>query len=63
MYTTTMPGFSGENSIFSKGRYSAGTGLDSGNSLTHVQPALPNICDGLAELVWSAYNEGAYNTA
>ncbi len=63
MYTTTMPGFTGQNSICSKGRYSAVTGLDFGNSLTHVQPALPNLCDVLGELVWGAYNEGAYNRA
>jgi len=27
----------------------------------NVQPALPRICGVISELVWNAYNEGAYN--
>ncbi len=62
MNTMNMPAFTAENSIYkSEGRYCMATAFDSQNASTNVQPALPRICDRLSELVWDAYNEGAYN--
>ena len=59
-----IPGFSAENSIYETGRrYYLATAFDSQNTSANVQPALPKICDVLAELVWAGYNEGAYNRA
>lgn len=37
------------------------TTFDAQNASANVQPALPRICGVLSELVWGAYNEGAYN--
>lgn len=57
-----MPGFTAENSIYkTKERYCMATAFDSQNASANVQPALSRICDVLSELVWAAYNEGAYN--
>lgn len=59
-----MPGFTAENSIYDTlGRFCMATAFDSQNTSANVQPALPKICHVLAELVWGAYNEGAYNRA
>ena len=62
MSTMNMPGFTAENSIYeAKGHYLLTTTFDTQDVLANVQPALPRICDVVAELVWGAYNEGAYN--
>ncbi len=62
MNTMNMPGFTADNSIHKTSeRYYMATAFDSQNAPANVQPALPRICDVLAELVWGAYNEGAYN--
>ncbi|MEZ4620153.1 MAG: hypothetical protein R2867_32250 [Caldilineaceae bacterium] len=62
MNTMSLPGFTAENSIYvTQGHYSMTTAFDTQNASTNVQPALPQICDVLAERVWAAYNEGAYH--
>jgi len=62
MNTMNMPGFTAENSIHkTREGYCMTTAFDAQNASANVQPALPRICDALAELVWGAYNEGAYN--
>ena len=59
-----MPGFTADSSINkARGRYCLATAFDSQSASANVQPALARICDVLAELVWGAYNEGAYNRA
>ena len=57
-----MPGFTAENSLYrARETYEAAfVGQDASAS---VQPAVRRLCDVLAELVWGAYNEGAYNRA
>lgn len=62
MNMRNMPGFTAENSIcVAKESYPRATAFDTQTTSANVQPALPKICDVLAELVWGAYNEGAYN--
>ena len=62
MNIMNMPGFTAENSIYkTRGRYCMSTAFDSQNASANVQPALPRICGVLSELLWGAYNEGAYN--
>jgi len=57
-----MPVFTAYNAIHKTSElYYMATAFDSQNAPANVQPALPRICDVLAELVWGAYNEGAYN--
>lgn len=59
-----MPGFTAENSIdVSRSPYSLATNFDFQNGPESVQPAMPKLCLVLSELVWGAYNEGAYNRA
>lgn len=59
-----LPGFTAENSIDASRRsYRLATDFDFQNNPANVRPALARICDVLSELVWGAYNEGAYNRA
>jgi hypothetical protein len=59
-----MPGFTAENSLYvASERYGMATAFDGPNTTASVQPAARRLCDVLAELVWGAYNEGAYNRA
>lgn len=59
-----MPGFTAENSLYvASERYSVAIAFDGPNASAGVQPAVPRLCHVLAELVWGAYNEGAYNRA
>ena len=59
-----MPGFTAENSLYvAKESYGMATAFDSPNTSASVQPAVRRLCDVVAELVWGAYNEGAYNRA
>ena len=59
-----LPGFTAENAIAKvrKG-YGLTTAFDSNDAVATVQPAMARVCHVLAELVWGAYNEGAYNRA
>ena len=58
-----MPGFTAENSLYvARESYGVATTFD-GQTSASVQPAVRRLCDVLAELVWGAYNEGAYNRA
>ncbi len=58
-----MPGFTAENSLYvARELYGAASAFDGPTAAT-VEPALPRICHVLSELVWGAYNEGAYNRA
>lgn len=60
----SLPGFTAEDSIDASRRpYRLTTDVDFQNSPASVQPALRRICFVLSELVWGAYNEGAYNRA
>lgn len=62
MATTRLPGFTADHAISGSMRFQGGAaGLHASDATGTVQPALPRICDTLAELVWGAYNEGAYN--
>jgi hypothetical protein len=62
MNTISIPGFSAQDSIYkTKKRYCMTNSFDSQFPFANIQPALPLICGVLSELVWSAYNEGAYN--
>ena len=57
-----MPGFTAENSIYKgTGRFGPATAFDPQDASGSVQPAARRLCDVLAELVWAAYNEGAYH--
>lgn len=59
-----MPTFTAESSVYSTTtRYCMATAFGSHSSSTKIEPALPRICFALSELVWAAYNEGAYNRA
>lgn len=55
-----MPGFTAENSLY-VATESYGVAFVGGDTSASVQPAVRRLCDVLAELVWGAYNEGAYN--
>lgn len=58
-----MPGFTAESSICRpRVHFSMATAFDSQNASASIQPAA-RLCEVLAELVWGAYNEGAYNRA
>jgi hypothetical protein len=58
-----MPGFTAENSLYvARESYGAANTFD-GEASASVQPAVRRLCDVLSELVWGAYNEGAYNRA
>jgi hypothetical protein len=62
MATTRLPGFTADHAISgSMQPYGPIAALHSPDTTGTVQPALPRICDTLSELVWGAYNEGAYN--
>jgi hypothetical protein len=64
MKTMKIPGFTAENSLYkTRARYDVATAFESQNDSANVEPALRRICDVLSELVWGAYNEGAYNRA
>ena len=59
-----MPGFTAENSLYvASEAYGMTTAFDGQDISASVQPALPRLCHVLSELVWGAYNEGAYNRA
>jgi hypothetical protein len=59
-----LPGFTAENSLYiARESYAVATAFDGPNTSASVQPAVRRLCDVLAELVWGAYNEGAYNRA
>lgn len=59
-----MPGFTAENSIRNaRIDYCLNTSFDLESASGDVEPARPKLCEVLAELVWAAYNEGAYNRA
>lgn len=57
-----IPGFNAERAAHATRSRYGGRGQ---NASLHssIQPALPKVCDLLSELVWGAYNEGAYNRA
>lgn len=57
-----IPGFDAEASLRSAARHYP-TNFGEQGIAANVQPALRGICDVVAELVWGAYNEGAYNRA
>lgn len=57
-----MPGFTAENSLYMRSE-KYGAAFVSEDASASVQPAMRRLCDVLAELVWGAYNEGAYNRA
>ena len=58
-----MPGFTAENSLYApRESFGVAIAFDGPTSAT-VQPAVRRLCDVLSELVWGAYNEGAYNRA
>lgn len=63
MSKLALPGFTAEAALLGARNYRGFTDLNSRNNHGHVQPALPKLCDALSELVWGAYNEGAYNRA
>ena len=59
-----IPGFTAENSMCdARKRYCLTTSFHFQNGSARVEPAAARLCDVLAELVWGAYNEGAYNRA
>lgn len=58
-----MPGFTAENSLYvPRESYGVATTFAAQTSGS-VEPAVRRLCDVLSELVWGAYNEGAYNRA
>jgi hypothetical protein len=57
-----MPGFTAENSLYMPSE-KYGVAFVGEDASASVQPAVRRLCDVLAELVWGAYNEGAYNRA
>jgi len=57
-----MPGFTAENSLYTT-RETYEAAFIGQDASAGVQPAVRRLCDVLAELVWGAYNEGAYNRA
>ena len=62
MHKVNMPGFTAESSIGkTRERHRLVAASDSGRAAGSVQPALPKICEVLSELVWAAYNEGAFH--
>ena len=64
MNTTSMPGFTAENSIYwSRGRYCKVTVVQATNTSAIVQPAMPKICYALEDRLFEAYNAGYYSTA
>lgn len=59
-----MPGFTAENSLYvAREAYEIVSAFDGQDTSQSVQPAVRKLCDVLSELVWGAYNEGAYNRA
>ena len=60
----STPGFTAEVTLSrTRERFLLATEFDSKGGAASVQPAARKLCDVVAELVWAAYNEGAYNRA